>query len=315
MTKNGTLPSIFIVHENPEWIAPFANAFERRSQPFEDWCLTHKSVELDVSPPQGIFYNRMSASSFSRGNNSSPDITNIVLRWLERSGRRIINSRNALQLEISKAAQLLALQSAGVPVPKSIAAMGHEEILRAIDTLNTAPIIIKPNRGGKGLGVELFEDPLDARKKVSEGRLLKSVDGITIIQEYIRPADGTVTRAEFIAGRFHYAVVIDASKGFELCPAEACSLQNESDVPMFQITLDIDNRMKQKLERFLAENEIEIAGIEFSTDRNGDHYVYDVNTNTNYNVEAESLANQDAPLALVDFLIAERNRVYSHIAA
>jgi hypothetical protein len=43
-------------------------------------------------------------------------------------------------------------------------------------------------------------------------------------------------------------------------------------------------------ERFLAANGIGIAGIEVITDAQGPHYTYDVNTNTNYNPDAEARA-------------------------
>ena len=33
-----------------------------------------------------------------------------------------------------------------------------------------------------------------------------------------------ITRAEFVGGRFLYAVEVDTSSGFELCPADACTV-------------------------------------------------------------------------------------------
>ena len=39
---------------------------------------------------------------------------------------------------------------------------------------------------------------------------------------------------------------------------------------------------------FLAANDIAIAGIEFIVDENGRSFTYDVNTNTNYNPDAEA---------------------------
>lgn len=40
----------------------------------------------------------------------------------------------------------------------------------------------------------------------------------------------------------------------------------------------------------MDQNGIEIAGIEFITDRSGEIYTYDINTNTNYNALAEAEA-------------------------
>jgi hypothetical protein len=55
-------------------------------------------------------------------------------------------------------------------------------------------------------------------------------------------------------------------------------------------------------ESFLAMNSIEVAGIEIITDSNNVVWTYDVNTNTNYNAEAEHIANQSAPHELAKYL-------------
>lgn len=44
----------------------------------------------------------------------------------------------------------------------------------------------------------------------------------------------------------------------------------------------------RRLEDFLAEHQIQIAGIEFIETDAGDQVVYDINTNTNYNPDAEN---------------------------
>ena len=111
------VPGIFVLHENPEWLPPFARAFEKCGETFEDWNLVTRSVDLSAPPPEGIFYNRMSASSHTRGHRFSPELTSVVLAWLEGHDRRVVNSARALQLEVNKSAQHAALQASGVPVP------------------------------------------------------------------------------------------------------------------------------------------------------------------------------------------------------
>jgi hypothetical protein len=102
-----------------------------------------------------------------------------------------------------------------------------------------------------------------------------------------------ITRAEFVGGRFLYAVEVDTSDGFELCPADACAA-GDANCPVgaaprqkFQIVAGIPEALRTRLERFLAAAGIDVAGIEFITDAAGQTLVYDVNTNTNYNPEAE----------------------------
>ncbi len=52
------------------------------------------------------------------------------------------------------------------------------------------------------------------------------IDGITLIQQYIEAPEPYITRCEFVGGQFVYAVKVDTSEGFELCPADACSIQD-----------------------------------------------------------------------------------------
>jgi hypothetical protein len=306
---------IFVLHENPEWLPPFARAFKARGVAFEEWNLVERGIDLSSPPPEGVFYNRMSASSHTRGHRYSPELTSVVLAWLEDHGRRVVNASRALQLEVNKSAQLTRLGACGVAVPRTIAAVGVEQALDVVAAFAPGPVIVKPNRGGKGLGVKLHVDLSTLRELILGDGLAPSVDGITLFQRYIRPLDGTITRAEFIGGGFHYAVKIDTTMGFELCPADVCAVEGGPPAPSFTVIDEIDPVFKARLERFLAVNGIEIAGIEFATGADGTPYVYDVNTNTNYNAAAEAAAGRDAPQALVDYLIAERNRTYGRLAA
>jgi hypothetical protein len=123
-----------------------------------------------------------------------------------------------------------------------------------------------------------------------------------------------ITRAEFIGGRFMYAVEVDTSEGFELCPADACAVSDAfcpaGDEPRakFTITDDIDPALKQRYEAFLDANAIDVAGVEFITDADGSMYTYDVNTNTNYNPDAEVRAGRSGMAELARYLGSELER-------
>ena len=49
-----------------------------------------------------------------------------------------------------------ALEEQGIRCPITIAAVGRKALLQAAESLARIPFILKPNRGGKGLGVSLF---------------------------------------------------------------------------------------------------------------------------------------------------------------
>ncbi len=85
-------PAINVIHENPDWTAPLLASLESRGIPYRDWNLGSVDLAGFKTAPEGIFYNRMSASSHTRGNRYIPE----VLSWLEAQGRLTSNGRWAL---------------------------------------------------------------------------------------------------------------------------------------------------------------------------------------------------------------------------
>jgi hypothetical protein len=270
---------------------------------------------LSRPPPDGVFYNRMSASSHTRDHRYAAELTASVLAWLERHGRRVVNGSRALDLEISKARQYAALEKAGVRTPDTVLVAGNELLVEAArQRFGGEAFILKPNRGGKGLGVRLFHSADALRDYLKSLDYEPPVDGLHLLQQYVRAPVALITRAEFIGGRFMYAVEVDTSDGFELCPADVCAVGDafcpgEEPRAKFTITDDIDPALKRRYEAFLAANDIGVAGIEFIADGDCVVYTYDVNTNTNYNPDAEARAGRSGMETLARYLGAELARV------
>jgi hypothetical protein len=320
MFKDLPVPKIYVIHENDAWAEPLRAALSALDLPFEEWFLSEGLLDLSTSPPDGVFYNRMSASSHTRGHRYAPELTAGVLAWLESRGRRVINTRSALRLELSKIAQYTELESHGIRTPHTIAAVGRDRILSAANSMR-GPFITKHNRGGKGLGVRLFQSVDALCSHLDSHAFEDSVDGITLIQEYIRAPEPYITRVEFVGGRFIYAVRVDTSLGFELCPADVCEIDDAfcpagdavaapvDRVPRFQIVRDFAHPIVERYRRFLADNGVGIAGIEFITDARGELYTYDVNTNTNYNSGAEEAAGIYGMHAIAAHLGAELKKL------
>ena len=307
---------IYVIHENDAWMEPLRAAFEQRGLSCAEWFLGAGRLDLTQPPPAGVFYNRMSASSHTRGHRWAPEHTAAVLAWLEGHGRRVVNASRALQLEVSKVAQYAALEAHGIRTPRTVAALGRDAIVEAGCAFEP-PFITKHNRAGKGLGVRLFHDAAALERYVDSAEFEPSVDGITLIQEYIDAPEPCITRVEFVGGRLLYAVRVDTSQGFELCPADACRVEaedafcpaGESPGGLFRIIPDFQHELVEPYERFLAANGIHIAGVEFIVDRSGRAYTYDVNTNTNYNSEAEAAAGVYGMRSIAAYLGAELEEV------
>ena len=264
--------------------------------------------------PEGVFYNRMSASSHTRGHRYAPELAGAVLAWLEGHGRTVVNGPRALELELSKAAQYEALGRFGIAVPATVAAVGEEPLRRAAEAGGYS-LILKHNRAGKGLGVRLVRSAADLGAALSNDPDGGPVDGITLIQRYIETPQPFIKRVEFVGGRMLYAVRVNTADGFELCPAEACGLPESAAGPKFEIIADFAHPLVEKWEAFLAANDIQIAGIEFIEDAIGRAFTYDVNTNTNYNPDAEAVDGRRGMLAVARYLGGLLDRQTRTVAA
>lgn len=322
-------PTIHALHENPEWFPPFATAFAARGIEVVEWVLTDGVLDLDATPPPGVFWSRISASSHTRGHTLSKDYTRAVLSWLEAHGRRTVNGRRVLELEMSKVDQLTALRASGIETPRTVAAIGREQILTAAHQV-AAPLLLKHNQGGKGLGVRRFQSVDEVAEYVSSPEHEEPVDGITLVQEYVMAARPRITRVEIVGGEFVYAIDADTARGgFQLCPADACEIDPDTGRPItppgatiapepgqqiFSLREGFDHPIIDEYLAFARRTGIEVCGIEFIESDDGRLLTYDVNTNTNYNQAVEAVAPRSAPAALVDYLVTIADEVASDAA-
>ena len=86
------------------------------------------------------------------GNRFAPETT-IGLLAYRIQNRKVINGRNAPNLEISKLVQYASLKLVDLNVPSTIAVSKKDDIIEAYNSLGFQEAITKHNRAGKGLGV------------------------------------------------------------------------------------------------------------------------------------------------------------------
>ncbi|KQO96682.1 ATP-grasp domain-containing protein [Leifsonia sp. Leaf264] len=310
-------PVVYALHENADWWPPFEAAFRAAGVPVREWRLIEGELDPLSTPPEGIFWSRISASSPSRDHPFSKDYARSVLSWVEASGRRTVNGRSTIEFEVSKIAQLAALRAAGFDTPATVAVVGRSGLTDAASRLPT-PFITKHNQGGKGLGVRRFDSHEEFADYVDSDDFEVPVDGITLLQEYVRPAEGFITRVEIVGGEFVYAIAADTVHGgFQLCPADACAVDPSTGLPvappgaeaaplpgqkLFSLRRDFDDPIVERLVAFTKQLGIEIAGIEFIASADGRQVVYDINTNTNYNADVEAEADASGPGRIARYL-------------
>ena len=297
--------TIHIIHENDEWLPPFAAALDAEGLPWEAWHLDGGVIDLDEPPPEGVFWSRMSASSHTRGHLASKEHTRGVLSWLEGHGRTVVNGRRVLELEVSKVDQHAALRAAGFDVPRTFAVVG--DLSRASEVARRLPVpfITKDNQGGKGLGVQRFETHEAFDRYLADG-IEPPVDGTLLLQEYLQPVEPRITRVEIVGGEFVYALTADTTGGFELCPADACAVDDAfcptDGGAKFRLRRDFTAQDAAPWVAFARAWGIGVGGFEFIETVDGRRVTYDINTNTNYNPDVEAEATLPAATAVARHL-------------
>ncbi|SMF29771.1 ATP-grasp domain-containing protein [Pseudobacteriovorax antillogorgiicola] len=279
---------LYVLYENPEWLEPLEKALGEQGLQFEPWFVDESMIDLDQEPPEGVFWNRLSASSASRDHQYSLESGHRILSWLEHWGRRVVNGSEVVALERSKFLQHLQFHRHQIQAPRSHFIVGGREQLEQGRRKMSYPFIYKYDCGGKGLGVQKISSDEEWQQFLDLDSWRAAPGNRHIIQDYIVPKEPFITRCEFIGGRFHYAIKADTSQGFELCPADGCHTdscqlsEDDPSRPKFTLRRDVPQDLIAQYERLLASANIEVAGIEFIESHDGKLYSYDINCNTNY---------------------------------
>lgn len=287
--------TVHILFENAAWLAPLEKALDDRGIPYVLHFIDGGTLDLSSTPPEGIFINRMSPSSHTRGHQGGVQHVRDLLLWLESHGRRVINGSSAFELELSKVRQDLALRRFGIRTPRTMAIVGRDNLKDAARRMQL-PFITKHNQGGKGLGVKLFRD-LEAFDAYVDGPdFIEDPGGVTLLQQYIKPANENITRVELVDGDFVYAMHSSTADGFELCPAVECSADDAfcpiGDSGKFTLADDFDasDELVERYSAMMRAFGIDVAGIEFVVGEDGLRYTYDINGTTNFNQDVEHAA-------------------------
>lgn len=290
MSTDFRLPTVHVLYENPAWLPPLVAGLEAEGFPVRLVEMVDGSLDPDEPPPEGIWLNRMSPSSHTRGHGDSVELTRETLAWLDSWGRRVVNGSAAFELEMSKLRQHLALRRHGIEAPRTVLGVGSAGLVRLARSFD-GPFITKHNRGGKGLGIELFRSADELADRLAAGSFDLGPDGKVVLQQYIEAPEPFITRVEIVGGRFLFAMRSATTAGFELCPSDAC--QTPAAAPevcpadggagKFSLApLTAEDPLVTAYVRLCQHEGIEVAGIEFIEDRDGRRYTYDINGTTNY---------------------------------
>jgi hypothetical protein len=313
---------IAIYYEHPDWFRPLFQQLDERGVPWLKIDARHHNYDVASSEREySLLFNRMSPSAWQRGLGHAIFYTLNYLAHLEGKGVRVVNGYRCFNHEISKALQLTNLEKLGLPYPKARVINHSLQALEAAKAIGY-PVVIKPNIGGSGAGIERFNTEVELRAAVEANRLYFGIDSTALAQEAFTARDGIITRVEVLGGKFLYAIRIHITgESYNLCPADIC--QNTRGEELTRIACPVDapksgmkvegydppRKVIEDVERIMELGGVEVGGVEYVIDdRTGRQLYYDVNALSNFVADPVRVVGFNPYSRLADFLIAEARR-------
>jgi len=331
---NSLKKPIAIYYEQQSWFIPLFNQLDARGANWLRADARNHQYDPGAEPAYSLLFNRMSPSAWQRGNGHGIFYTLNYLKYLEEKGVRVVNGSRAFTHEISKAIQLTNLDSLGLDYPKARVVNQPSQVMDAAEAIGY-PLVVKPNIGGSGVGIERFDSPDQLKKAVAENRLSFGMDQTALVQECFTPRDGIITRVEVLGGKYLYAIKIrTAGKTYNLCPGDICQstageeLERRPGCPVDAVkngltveAYEPPREIISAVERIMQLAGVEVGGVEYVIDdATGRLLYYDVNALSNFVADPERVIGFNPYGRLADFLISEahaneqKQSVPSHLA-
>ncbi len=309
---------IAIYYEHPDWFRPLFAELDRRDVAYVRLdAASHQYDPQERSVPYALVFNRASQSAFTRGHQQAAFYTLQWLRHLERIGVNVVNGAPVYEVDVSKARQIDAFETMGLPYPATRIANSAAAVLEAARGLRY-PVLVKPNIGGAGAGIERFENESSLQAAMRDNTLAFGVDGVVLVQEMAPLRAGHITRVEVLGGRYLYAINVfpAADSLFNLCPADVCQTTDGRALSRSACALDAPKTglrvertdppaaIIEEVEQLAREIKLDVGGIEYLIDdRDGRRYYYDINALSNFVANARNVVGFDPHERLVDYLL------------
>jgi hypothetical protein len=294
-----------ILYEHPSWFAPLFAALDRRGVDYRPILLTdHLFDPASDAIPARVVLSRVAMSSFLRDEDHGIFYAQALLAHWAAKGARVINGADVLAIDTSKARQIALIADLGLDVPATRVVHRPAELAAAAAAIGY-PVLLKPNVGGSGSGITRYGDAAALAEAVAERFLPQSVDRVLLVQDPVPARGGTIIRVETLAGRFLYAIEVEAAAGsYDLCPADACLARPGHDVVGMRAVTPPAQAIAAA-ERIVQAAGIEVGGVEYLVDdRDGALRYYDINALSNFVADPLNVLGWDPHERLVDWLEA-----------
>jgi len=310
MTVRSPQAQLAVLYEHPQWFQPLFAALERRGMSYLPIKLSGHSFDpASDEVPAPLVLSRVAQSSFLRESEHPIFYAEALLDHWARLGARVLNGAEVLAIDSSKARQLSLIKSLGYGVPETRVVHRVGDLVGATEGM-AFPVLVKANIGGSGAGIVRYSSPEELKASIADRMVPQSVDQVILVQDYVPPRGGTITRIETLGGCFLYAIEVESSgDSFDLCPADACVAQpGRKAIRMTAVTPP--PHIIEAAERIAQATGLDLGGVEVVIDsRDGTPRFYDINAMSNYVADPLNVLGWDPHDRLIDYLetlIAER---------
>jgi hypothetical protein len=297
-------PDLAVLYEHPKWFEPLFAALLRHGISFEAIRLSdHRFDPASREVPAPVVLSRVAMSSFLRETEHPIFYAESLLSHWAANGARVLNGAEVIAVDSSKARQLSLIAGLGYAVPETRVVHRREDLAAAAAEM-AFPLMVKANIGGSGAGIVRYASAEELERSVVERSVPDSVDSVLLVQDYVPPRGGVITRVETLAGKFLYAIEVESGgDNFDLCPADACAV-SRGPIRMEAVTPPAE--IIEAAERIAQAAGIAVGGVEYLVDdRDGVARFYDINALSNFVAKPLDVLGWDPHDRLVEMLKQE----------
>ncbi len=289
------MSEIKILYESPEWSnLHLGQLLEARGAEVELIDLRAASLSLGDEPPSGLYVNRVFPSAVMRGAASSISLAWKWILWLESKGRRVINPSQASRYDYDKATTYIKLSQLGVLVPQTIVCGSIESLREGVEILGF-PLILKQNLGGRAYQTKIFQSPIQWEEELTKG-IAFGADHLLLLQRYINPLGDYTLRAEVVGGELICLLKRYVAKG---------GISSWSRGSQYEVVSHPEEEVVSLSLRVAQETGMEMGGLDFIRDREGQLYLLDLNATSNFTPEYLTFLGFDPVERMATYIIQE----------
>ncbi len=289
------MSKIGVLYESPEWSnLHLAQLLEAKGVEAELIDLREGFLFLADEPPLGLYINRVFPSAVMRGSAPSISLAQRYVLWLESKGKRVINPSQSSHYDYDKAATYIELSQIGILVPQTLVCGSMESLKEGAHALGF-PLILKHNLGGRAYQTKIFQSQAEWEEELTRG-VDFGADHLLLLQRYICPLGDYTLRAEVVGDELMCLLRRYVAAG---------GISSWSRGSRYEVVSYPEGEVVSLSLRVARETGMEMGGLDFIRDKEGQLYLLELNATSNFTPEYIDLLGFDPVERMAEYIIQE----------